>query len=62
MDMSAVRGEKGAAYAVYQHRSEEREKKDFGCIKEALYTAFALTYSNHINDLWHDNFTLENLS
>lgn len=72
MDMLAVRGEKDRCFssecveqALHMQcisTGVKREKNDFGCTKEALYTAFALTYSKHMNDLWHDNFTLENLS
>ena len=31
----------GGVYAVYQQLSEDK-RKDFACIKSALYTAFAL--------------------
>ena len=32
----------GGAYAVYQQLSEEK-RADFACIKDVLYTAFALS-------------------
>ncbi len=40
--LSGVKHISGGAYAVYQQLSEEK-RADFACIKDILYTAFALS-------------------